>query len=708
MENVQKFDFQKLVSLKEKSKTVYTRTDKSGSYFVYNLECSFDIETTSIYIQDEKVAFMYIWMFGIGDYIIYGRTWEEFVSLCEAITDIFELESHLTLICYIHNMGFEFQFMNHYFTWDNVFATDERKPIKALCSLGIEFRDSYILSGMSLEKTADNLVNHTVKKLVGNLDYSLLHTYKTELSEKELAYCENDIVILQYYINEQIQMYDNNISKIPLTNTGKVRRFVGNNCYFTNKNHKKSNSGKYNRYRKLMKKLQLTEQEYYQLKRAFGGGFTHANPQHSGKLLQNVGSHDFTSSYPTVMLAEMFPMSKGFKIHCDTIEDFNNARKMYCLVFDIKFEGLQSKITFENYLSESKCVGLKNKIVNNGRIYSADECITTLTNVDYDIMEQAYQWESMDIRNITAYYKGYLPKDIILSILSLYKDKTQLKGIEGKEVEYLVSKGMLNSIYGMSVTDIIRDENTFTTQWEKEPADVENQIEKYNKGRKRFLFYPWGIFVTAYARRNLWTGILEFKDDYVYSDTDSIKALNVERHKKYIENYNHLIVTKLKKMCEHYSINFNLTKPKNKNGVEKPIGIWDYEGTYERFKTLGAKRYLVEENGQLQLTVAGLSKKNGLNYMIEQSHHDNTKVFEMFNDELYIPAEKTGKMTHTYIDFEKEFTCLDYQGNESHIKVPSGVHLENCDFTLSIAKEYGTFLKNYFNGYIYKGVTSTL
>lgn len=118
-----------------------------------NLECGFDIETTSTYIQDEKVAFMYEWTFGMKDknFICYGRTWEQFIELCEKLQRHFELGEDRILVVYIHNFSFEFQFMRKYFEWLNVFSVDERKPIKALCSYGIEFRDSYILSGYSLQ-----------------------------------------------------------------------------------------------------------------------------------------------------------------------------------------------------------------------------------------------------------------------------------------------------------------------------------------------------------------------------------------------------------------------------------------------------------------------------------------------------------------------------------------------------------------------------
>lgn len=686
--------------------TIKTNKKHKKENIVYlNIESAFDIETTSIKMQDEKSAFMYIWMFGIGhgNNVYYGRTWDEFSKLCELLQNTYNLSATKRLVVYVHNLGYEFQFMRKYFEWENVFSIGERKPMKALCTYGIEFRDSYILSGYSLAKTAENLMFHNVEKLVGDLDYSLIRTEHTTLDEKELAYCNNDIEIITAYINEQIQQYGD-ISKIPLTNTGRVRDYVRHNCYYTSKNHRKSNKGKYHRYRKIMNDLTVTKDEYIMLKRAFMGGFTHANAMYSGALLENVRSIDFTSSYPAVMLAEQFPMSRGKEINVSSIKQLEAYCQKYCLVLDIKFTNIRAKIQHENYISESKCFKLTGSTINNGRVYKADELAMTITDVDYGIIKQCYEWDSISVNNVIRYHKGYLPKAIIESILKLYEDKTVLKGVEGKEVEYLLSKGMLNSVYGMCVTDIVKDEHTYLDEWGKTPADLDEQIEKYNTSKNRFLFYPWGVWVTAYARKNLWTGIIAMKDDYVYSDTDSIKCLNYEKHQKYIAWYNHMTIQKLYAMCDHYKLDKSRLAPKNKKGQELMIGIWDDDGTYDRFKTLGAKRYLVEYNGKVHLTVAGLSKKNGVNYMVEKCGCDLTKVFDMFNDSLYIPAERTGKMTHTYIDHKQEFTIQDYQGNESSVSVESGVHLEACDFTLSITKQYGDFLRNLTNGYIFKGV----
>lgn len=678
-------------------------TNKKITYL--NIECAFDIETTSTTYNGEKIAFPYIWMFGLGmgNKVFYGRTWEEFQDTMEVLQDYYKLGETRHLVCYVHNLGYEFQFMRKYMEWVKVFAVDERKPVKAINSYGIEFRDSYILSGYSLENTAKNLAKHKVKKLVGELDYSLVRTIHTELTEAELAYCENDIEVVLAYINEQIEQCGD-ISKIPMTNTGRVRSYVRHNCYFTNTNHRKSSKGKFTRYGRIMGDLTLTPPIYLQLKRAFMGGFTHSNPAYTGKTLENVGSIDLTSSYPSVMLAEQYPMSRARELQIRSVDELKKAMQKYCIVFDLKLEGVDNKLKYESYLSESKCRNLTGAVINNGRVYCADSLEITITDVDFNIIEQVYTWEKISIKNVQGFAKGYLPKPIIESILNLYVDKTELKGVEGKEVEYLLSKGMLNSVYGMCVTDIVKDNSVYDSDWGVEPVNIDEKIEEYNTSRNRFLYYAWGIWVTAYARRNLWSGIIAFGEDYVYSDTDSIKAVNYEDHTGYVDAYNKRVGQKLEAMCDYYKLDKSRLTPKTIKGVPKPLGVWEFEGNYDRFKTLGAKRYLVQEGDKFTLTVAGLSKSNGVEYMKEVTNNDSDKIFEMFNDNLYIPAERTGKMTHSYLDVEMDAIVTDYKGHTSRVVNKSGIHLEPCDFTLSISAQYNDFLSKLADGFIFKGV----
>ena len=190
-----------------------------------------------------------------------------------------------------------------------------------------------------------------------------------------------------------------------------------------------------------MKGLQITSiDEYAQLKRAFQGGFTHASMSWSTLTINDVDHLDFTSSYPYVLLSEQFPMSTAREIDASKItkDQFENYLRCYCCLFDCRFHNLRPKFEFESYISVYKCWLKVGVIENNGRVYSADFIGTTMTETDLKIVNAMYTFDSIEVSNMRIYEKGYLPIEVIRSIIKLYKDKTELKGVKGKENEYLV------------------------------------------------------------------------------------------------------------------------------------------------------------------------------------------------------------------------------------------------------------------------------
>lgn len=661
-----------------------------------NIACSFDTETTSTRVNGQKVAFTYFWQFALSDnFYCYGRTWQDFRTLINYFSSRLSLNPEHALICYVHNLSFEFQFMRKWFEWESVFAVKDRTPIRAMTEQGIEFRDSYILSGLPLKLVAENLTSHNIKKLVGDLDYGLVRTDVTRVTEKELGYMLNDVIILIYYITEQIEQYGN-IAKIPLTNTGRVRQAVKQKAF-----------SKENRYltQKQLSMLTLTPELYLKLKRAFAGGFTHANKNYVGKIVRGVQSMDFTSSYPTVLLSSnRYPMSRPlvykFTDNERFIRDLHNKKMMF--FFTATFENLLTKIDFENYLSKSKCFDTVGLVENNGRVWMASKLSVTICSIDFEIIEKCYQWTDVEFSDITMFTCNYLPKYMLESVIEFYQQKTTLKGVEGKEREYLLFKGMLNSLYGMTVTDIAKPEITYNQEWGKELVDLSKVIDDYNNNKYRFLYYPWGVVVTALARQNLWTGILELKNDYVYSDTDSVKFVNAEKHTEYFKRYNQDITEKLKTMCKIKGFDYNDLAPKTVKGVSKPLGVWDDDGFYTYFKTLGAKRYVLVENGKFKTTIAGLGKKAGADYLLEISNNDPLQAMKNFKIGLFVPAGKTGKNTHTYNDDEFIGNVTDYQGVTREMKSLSSVHLEPASFKMTISKTFAEFLAEMVSHGIYE------
>lgn len=118
-------DIQDILQLAVNDKNVIG--NNKGCKF-YNVPSAFDIEVSSFYrdedgstytyeqytklgVKMEKCAIMYVWQFGINGYVIVGRTWDEFVTMCNTIAQTLELSPNKKLIVYIHNLSYEFQFI---------------------------------------------------------------------------------------------------------------------------------------------------------------------------------------------------------------------------------------------------------------------------------------------------------------------------------------------------------------------------------------------------------------------------------------------------------------------------------------------------------------------------------------------------------------------------------------------------------------------
>lgn len=579
-----------------------------------------------------------------------------------------------------------------------------RKPVYCVTDSGFEFRCSLKLAGgKSLFNVSKDLTKYKVKKMVGYLDYSLIRTPLTPLSEKELKYCENDIRVLLSYIQEKIEQ-DGDITRIPLTNTGYVRKYCRDRCF-----------KRWRSYHNLMSKLTLEPEEFSQLKDAFQGGFTHANAIYVSDhmksiVLENVGSHDFGSSYPATMVLEKFPMTKGKMVEKEISEDdfLSKYAYAYCCMFEIEIWDLEPIVGQDFPLSVSKCRDYDKfqTIVNNGRIVLSSHLQTTIVEQDYFVLTRFYKWSHCIIKNLWIYEKNYLPKPFVLSILDLYEKKTKLKGNPEEEVNYMISKNMINSSYGMAVTNPVRDEYKYVEENPDymEPADLVEAIEKYNTNIRRFLFYPWGVWITAYARANLFSGIIELSRDYIYSDTDSLKSLNTNRHQEYFDVYNSQIMEKIEKAAKYHHIPVEMFMPETLKGVKKVIGVWEDEGIYEKFKTLGAKRYLTfrhetytekESDGTIVkwtepkyvLTVAGANKEKAMAYL-----RTTGDPFTMFSHKLDVPEEYSGRLILSYFDNEVEGDVVDMYGVPYHYYEKSYIHMEPSEYTLSLGKDFLKFL----------------
>lgn len=313
----------------------------------------------------------------------------------------------------------------------------------------------------------------------------------------------------------------------------------------------------------------------------------------------------------------------------------------YLLV--VKFTGLKCKY-YNNFISASKCKDIYNASYDNGRIMSADSITITLTDIDFYFLLDTYKYDSYEI--LESYYSvyDYLPKQFIEFVLEKYVKKTAYKNVEGMEVEYAKEKNKFNALYGMSVTNMIRDEVEYDNELDWLPdRELTNDeiIEKLNEEKKKaFLSFSYGVWVTAYARSNLLKNVIQLDEKVVYCDTDSMK-LKKGYDKTVIEKYNKFVINKLKNVSKILDIPFDKFCPKDSEGVRHTLGVFENDGTYAEFITQGAKKYaytkwvdvekIKDKDGKikkdvnvqeikgnkakiLEITVAGVPKTRGVGF----------------------------------------------------------------------------------------------
>ena len=682
---------------------------KRGNRTYLNISASFDIEVTSFFRHRntgeivgverckgmeqneirkewEKIAIMYAWVFCIDGHAFTGRTWEEFSSLIAIVREFYGLDESTYLIIGVHNLAYEFQFLCKRLDWSSVFAVRERTPIYARTKDGIEFRCTLLLSGYSLAKVGEHLRKYPCRKMVGDLDYTKLRHSKTKLTPQEWRYIVNDGLIVCAYIQELIEE-NKRITYIPMTKTGFVRRYLRRECYFTKSTHVRDIDKKFARYRSIMKGSTIeSPEEYEMLKQAFTGAIVHCNDLYSGRIIENVRSMDETSAYPTQIAIGYFPHGKGRFVHPKSKEEFSRyIRKNACLI-DVTFHEIEKSQIFESLISKNKCIESELFEEDNGRLVRAKSIRIVITEIDLSVYRKFYRWKSMTIHRMVVYLKKRLPTNFVKAVLDLYAIKTELKGVEGKESEYMHAKENINSCYGACVTDICRDKTEFMSgMWITTKPDIVKELERYNNSKNRFLCYQWGVWITSLARRALASAIYALGEDYIYSDTDSVKYRNPEAHEGYFRKYNAYMINELKKASEYHHIPLDKFMPKTIKGETKPLGVWDYDGDYKRFKSLGAKRYAVEyPDGHHSLTLAGVNKRSAIPYI--EAHEED--FFDFMHFGYLFDEDCCGKNLHTYIDDEKEGFLVDYLGKKARFFELSGVHLMPTTYRMTTTDDY--------------------
>ena len=674
----------KKIKYNKYTKRSYTKKNGNKSTIYSDDILTFDIEVSSAWLRNGKVikykvgkdsdywnsleplCISYLWQFSFNDKVYYGRELRDFEQVLK------DIPPKVNVIIWVHNLAYEFHFLINFLKWKTVFARTPHKPMKAipLDYPNVEFRCSYVLTRLSLRTWGMEIGTYKDNPI----DYEELRTPLTPLTDEELHYGEQDCIVVYKGIQKYLKEYGH-LRDIPLTQTGTVRKVVKELL---------TSDAKY--VRNIKRLVPNDAEEYKMLMDIFAGGYTHANKKYAGSVQRGYIEHyDFASSYPTVMVAEKYPMTpwvdESYRDKFPGDEEFEDK----AFIFDLEFTNIRCE-TNNTYIqfSKSTCIDY---ILDNGRVVKAKKLRTKMTEQDYLTVKETYSWKKMKVHSIYSSKKKYLPKEFVKYILELYKNKTELKDVKGKEDLYGQSKQYINSMYGMCVTAILQADVKFDgEEWtiaELTEDEINKKLRKlsswYPREKRYFLSYSWGCWVTAYARRNLWRCVISCDSDVLYCDTDSIFVLG----KNDFSWYNEDVTNKLKVACSTQKLNFEMTRPKTKKGKEKPLGIFAPEDSCSEFISLGAKRYVERriEDNKLHLTVSGINKS-----AVVLLNDDITNFKDGFNFDK--DAECVKKQLSTYVT---QMPVVKYP--DGYVSTyTKGINLRRNGYLLTMTDEYKQIL----------------
>ena len=680
----------------------------------------------------KPVSLMYLWQTCIESmpivpevestlYVFVGRTFEDLQEFMELLTAEIKRQSAygfkaidrasetvaaskskvpVNLNVYVHNLGYEFQtcyrnlWNDKLGTGNNVFARSARKPMKFHVNINkckVIFKDTLVLTQKSLKAWCKDAKLPIQKLDEEQTFYNQIILPTSPIDEERMRYSINDVVCMVYGLDLYRQKYGT-LEAIPMTQTGEVRKTCRERTFSYDPvwcNTMGDITRSYDHY------------IFQFMVDCFAGGWTHANATRVGRTWHNVKCYDFGSSYPACLTTRRYPVSEWYAVDPKDFDtyaayDVHTAPERWMGV--IRFTGVTSKLQ-NSYWSLSKYIcghddriKIVNQVVDNGRICSCDEMCVKMTDLDYDTFMQCYDVDSVECIELWAAEAGYISKELILTILEYFKYKTSLKGVADAESLYGESKQFINSIYGVAAYKIYSAEIKFSKDKGWETIDDDDWSRFYKtmqdtKDENTFLDYSIGIYVTAWARHNLFDLLIPLDAHMCYADTDSLKGLFDENDEKIINKWNEDLVTLEEQVANTLGFDPKLYTAETSDGKVKRLGIFEKDKPYiyKEFKTLGAKRYCytVAGDDEVHCTIAGLPKKSGPKKL---------KRVDEFTNDTFWGVTESGKLLACYNDNQPITRWTDAEGRvyESHAKY--GLCLKPATFDLSLSDEFLHFL----------------
>lgn len=646
-----------------------------GKRKVWSIGGGLDCETTK---TDDEYSYVYIWQLAIGETVYYGRYLDSLPPFLAAINKRLVIlhnrrihkkpKQYPRLIVYDCNLGYEWAHLKRQFAAAgevHTFSKTPRRPLIVNIGECVEIREALGVWGYSLANVADTYTQH--KKMLGDLDYSKQRHSETPITEAEWGYIENDVLILSELIPIAHERFRN--QSIPLTQTGIIREAAKHEL-------QKTRPLKFER-EKIAALMPDTLEEYQNITTLlFCGGLSHsaltAVMDTSREPYEHVVCADLTSDYPAQMFHQRFPA--GRMLSNLAPGEMVKYPHWWCLM---TLHNVCSK-DGHTLISHHKCLELSpDAVLDNGRVYSADTVTVYVTEVDYRNIKLMYTFdEAIECCDCHAFTKSEQAPQHLLKVLGdAYRTKNELKQNGKKDTqEYTEAKKLVNGCYGMTATKIYAVENVY----DAELGDIiERPVDKdYKALIKDVWLSPWiAIYTTAYAREILCAFIAQYPELICQYDTDSIyfrddQPLSAELRQT-IADYNTAVTARNRVIF----------------GGDKffdDLGTWDVDPPCDRFKCLGAKRYLKQTGDHYKLTCAGCKP----DAFLSSCERRGVDPFDEFTPGMLLLADDSKKTTLKYHDKPHDTVITDYLGESRSVHIETCGVITEIPFAMCVSEEW--------------------
>ena len=630
-----------------------------------------DTETSHI---DEATGWVYQWAAKLGGLYVYGRKPSEITDFMQRLAEHYELGPDKKIVLYIHNAQYDLSyiklFIRQYDPTADFLAVDRHAIIQCDC-VGFRIICSYKLTNMSLAALAKNYAEK-YDKAVGEIDYNLIRFQDSELNANDWYYMFSDVAAQDDGIKGYLKMQGYRYAfKAPITSTG----FVRANC----RKAAKADSS----WRREFSESRLKLEQYNLARQCFMGGVCIASFKYSNQTIRSdkLRHVDFCSSYPARQMLDYFPVgAPSWYGEVESEEELDEICDEYCAIFVLTLYNVHIKegVTAP-CIPSSKCIHKEKELKLNGKIVYADTLTIVVCELDYKWIKRQYDYEAMSVDKMMVFSRGDMPEWLKSEIFDYFKYKCTLADGDILRVK---SKNMLNSIYGMTATAIIREIFKMDDDWilekrEQTEDDAETALNKYYSSFNNFMPYQYAIWTTAHARDALYTMIETVGyDNFLYCDTDSVFYIETPENAVRMEEYRQKCIDKAIRGGAFVD--------------DKYLGEPTDEPPLRAFRALHSKCYAMEELNkktgryELNVVIAGIPKKaikwiKGDNFVMPYEMTNAEELGDIDNLEDGFIFKHCGGTRCVYN--ERPIEHINIDGHD--IEIASSAVIENIDKEIS-------------------------